>query len=116
MAVSVDPMDTSAKLRDRFDITFPLLSDVGAAVIKAYDVFDPLPKIAKPAVFVIDQDGVVRWKQVGQHKADVALSDTILEQAIPLVPDAEPLPEPRAVSPRGKAASTWAELKADRSQ
>ena len=109
-------MDRSAMTRDRLDISYPLLSDVDAADIKAYDVFDPLPKTAKPAVFVIDQEGIVRWKQVGQHEADVAFSHAILEQAIPLIPDAEPLPEPRAVSSRGKAASTWAQLKADASQ
>ncbi len=47
---------------------FPLLSDPGHRVIDRYGLFNPVdPKgrqIAHPATYVIDRDGVVRWKFV----------------------------------------------------
>ena len=113
VAISVDPVEVSARMKAENKLTYPLLSDVGAPVIKAYDVFDPLPRISKPAAFVVDPEGVVRWKRVGENKMDVNFGVEILIAAIPLVPGAEPTPEPRPVSPREKAATTWAELKQD---
>jgi len=106
-------MDVSTRMKKRLGITFPLLSDLDAEVIRAYDVFDPLPKISKPATFVLDGDGIIRWRQIGEHKADLPLDQTILEQATALMPDNGPRPQPMAVSSVGKAAHTWAEIKQD---
>jgi peroxiredoxin len=36
----------------------------------AYNVLDDATNIAKPATFVLDEDGVVRWRYVGTNKAD----------------------------------------------
>lgn len=47
---------------------FPLLSDPDHAVIDRYGLFNPADprgrEITHPATFVIDQNGVVRWKMV----------------------------------------------------
>lgn len=47
---------------------FPLLSDPGHQVIDRYGLFNPEDprgrQITHPATFVIDMDGVVRWKMV----------------------------------------------------
>jgi len=47
-------------------IDFPLLSDPGAAVINRYGLFnaeDPRGRaIPHPTTYVIDMEGVVRWK------------------------------------------------------
>jgi peroxiredoxin len=47
---------------------YPLLSDPGHAVIDRYGLFnqdDPKGReITHPATFIIDMDGVVRWKVV----------------------------------------------------
>ena len=49
-------------------LQFPLLSDFNKDTIRAYDVVNPdmigLKDIAKRAVFVIDRQGTIRYKQV----------------------------------------------------
>ena len=74
LAVSVDGPENLQKMVDRISAEdgiapdFPLLSDPGHAVIDRYGLFnaeDPRGRqIAHPATYVIDRDGVVRWKMV----------------------------------------------------
>ena len=49
-------------------MTFPLLSDFNKEVIERYGVYNPdmigLKGIAKRAVFVLDKDGIVRYREV----------------------------------------------------
>jgi len=80
LAVSVDPPEASKKLKSEkgySGITF--LSDPKAEVIRRYDVLHPgggpgEAEIARPAEFVIDPAGVVRW---------VNLTESILVRARP---------------------------------
>lgn len=45
----------------RLNLKFPLLSDPDHQVIDAYDLLNAPQKIAKPAVFLIDTKGKIRW-------------------------------------------------------
>ena len=112
LAISVDPPGVAAWMRDARDLTFPLLSDQDAATIKAYDVQHPLLNLALPAVFVLDSEGVIRWVQVGAHKQDRAPTDQVLAAALAVAGGGEEVGAPRAVWPAGKAATTWANVKA----
>jgi peroxiredoxin len=66
--ISVDTFFTLKAFQDHEKLTFPLLSDFNKQVIRDYGVFNEdmigLKGIAKRAVFVIDQDGVVRHREV----------------------------------------------------
>jgi len=66
--VSVDTFFTLKAFGDSQKLTFPLLSDFNKDVIRQYGVFNEdmigLKGIAKRAVFVIDKDGVVRYREV----------------------------------------------------
>ena len=66
--ISVDTFFTLKAFQDQQKLTFPLLSDFNKDVIQAYGVFNPdmigLKGIAKRAVFVLDKDGVVRYREV----------------------------------------------------
>jgi peroxiredoxin len=78
-AISVDPPEASRKLRKEKGYTFPFLADTKAEVIRRYDVLHPGAgpddaDIARPAEFVIDPSGVVRW---------VNLTESILVRARP---------------------------------
>lgn len=99
-------------MRDANDLTFPLLSDVDAAVIQAYDVKHPFLKLAKPAVFVLDSGGVIQWEQIGVGIADRAPTAEVLAAALLADGGGDAEPTPRAVSATGKASTTWARLKA----
>jgi peroxiredoxin len=66
--ISVDTFFTLKAFHDQQRLTFPLLSDFNKQVIRDYGVFNDdmigLKGIAKRAVFVLDQDGVVRYREV----------------------------------------------------
>ena len=74
LAISVDGPENLQKMVDRISEedgvapSFPLLSDPDHAVIDRYGLFnaeDPRGReIAHPATYVIDTNGVVRWKMV----------------------------------------------------
>lgn len=61
-------------------LAFPLLSDDARMTIRAYGVFDEENDIAKPATFILDADGVIRWKSVGASPADRPGLGTILAE------------------------------------
>lgn len=66
--ISVDTFFTLKAFQNDQKLTFPLLSDFNKQVIRDYGVFNEdmigLKGIAKRAVFVIDKDGVVRYREV----------------------------------------------------
>ena len=66
--ISVDTFFTLKAFQDAERLTFPLLSDFNKDVIRQYGVFNEdmigLKGIAKRAVFVIDTNGVVRYREV----------------------------------------------------
>jgi peroxiredoxin len=66
--ISVDTFFALKAFQDSQKLTFPLLSDFNKQAIQEYGVFNEdmigLKGIAKRAVFVIDKDGVVRYREV----------------------------------------------------
>jgi len=72
VAVSADaPADTQARFRQYGAFAFPVLSDPGYPVARAYGMLEP-PKDKQVMVllhgtFVIDRDGMVRWCQFGDE-------------------------------------------------
>ena len=68
LGISVDTFFAQKAWADAQKLNFPLLSDFNKDVIRKYDVVNPdmigLKDIAKRAVFVIDKDGIVRYREV----------------------------------------------------
>jgi peroxiredoxin len=69
-AISADPPELTRKRYARYGVfAFPVLSDPGSAIARAYGVFTPAEKGREEsldhATFVIGQDGVIRWVQQG---------------------------------------------------
>ena len=65
-AISVDSTGESRKLCDAKGYTFPFLSDPNAQVIRQYGVLHPRGgqdehDIARPAEFLVDPSGTIRW-------------------------------------------------------
>ncbi len=66
MAISVDQPEVSRALCDRHGYQFTFLSDPDTVAIKRYDLVDAGEgmkghDIARPAEFLIDGNGTVRW-------------------------------------------------------
>lgn len=83
--ISVDTFFTLKAFQDQQKLTFPLLSDFNKEVIRQYGVFNEdmigLKGIAKRAVFVIDRDGVVRYREVLDDARNEPNYDKVLASA-----------------------------------
>ena len=91
VAISVDPPDVNKRQSQKLGYTFPLLSDPNAKVIRRYDVLHPGagPKgadIARPAEFLLDSDGIVRWVNLTDNIAVRARPEQMLEASSQLTP------------------------------
>jgi len=71
LAVSVDPPERSREVAAAYGLSFPLLSDPEARVIRAYGVLhaDGVPggDLARPATFVLDRRGHVVWRDLTEN-------------------------------------------------
>jgi peroxiredoxin Q/BCP len=85
-AISVDPVQVNLWLREKAGLTFPLLSDPEAKVIRPYDLLHirGSPKgvdIARPAEFLVDPSGTVRWVNLTDDVRVRARGDQVLKVA-----------------------------------
>lgn len=68
---------------ERNEITYPLLVDKERSVIKTYGVYHWLSfdayNIARPATFIIDKIGIVRYMYIGSHQFDLVDQTDLLE-------------------------------------
>ena len=66
-------------------LEFPFLLDEDRSVTKAYGVYHRLAmdaiNIARPATFVVDRGGTIRWIYVGSSQTDRAPMEQVLQQA-----------------------------------
>ena len=67
-------------MADQLKIPFPILSDPEHKVIDAYDLFNPQGKISKPAVFILDKKGIVRWSFFDEDYKVRPLNEVLLEE------------------------------------
>jgi len=91
VGISVDPPDVNERQSQKLGYTFPLLSDPKAKVIRRYDVLHPGagPKgadIARPAEFLLDSNGIVRWVNLTQNIAVRARPEQLLQAFSELQP------------------------------
>jgi glutaredoxin-dependent peroxiredoxin len=68
LGISTDTFFALKAWADARHLTFPLLSDFNKTVIRQYDVVNPdmigLKDIAKRAVFVIDRNGTITYREI----------------------------------------------------
>jgi len=86
VAISVDLPETSRDLCKKAGYTFPLLSDANAEVIRRYDLLhkgagENGHDIARPAEFLVDRNGVVRWRYLTEDFRVRATPEQLLEAA-----------------------------------
>jgi peroxiredoxin len=84
VCISVDPPEINRGQSQKLGYTFSLLSDPKAEVIRRYDVLHPRagPKgvdIARPAEFLIDSNGIVRWVNLTENIAVRARPEQVLD-------------------------------------
>ena len=83
VAISVDSPAESQKLCRSRGYTFPFLSDPKAATIRQYGVLHPKggedgQDIARPAEFLVDASGTIRWVNLTEDLRIRARPETVL--------------------------------------
>ena len=77
---SVDPVDKSQELAIDHNLNFLIISDENGDTVRAYGFWHADKKIALPSVFVIDREGVIRWRYVSQSIGDRPAEDDVLAE------------------------------------
>ena len=76
----------AAFVRDK-DYPFPLLADAEHVVFDAYDVVNKLMSLGqRPALFVVDRDGIVRFDSIGTQQWQIPSNDNVLAVVSSLLP------------------------------
>lgn len=86
MGISVDTPEESRSLSEKAGYTFPLLSDRGAEVTRRYDLLHPgagpeKQDISRPAEFLVDSSGTIRWVNFTEDIRVRARADQMLAAA-----------------------------------
>jgi len=86
VAITVDSPEASQNLRQQAGYTFPFLSDPKAEAIRRYDLLHAGAGIegqdvARPAEFLIDSTGTVRWVNLTENYWVRARPEQVLEVA-----------------------------------
>jgi len=84
VAISVDPPDINRRQQQKLGYTYTFLSDPKGEVIQRYDLLHrgAGPKgtdIARPAEFLIDSSGIIRWVNLTENIAVRARPEQVLE-------------------------------------
>ena len=79
VAIAPDTAEGVARFTRDNDYPFPLLADADHAVFDAYDVINKLTSLGqRPALFVVDQTGVVRFDSIGTQQWQIPTNDNVL--------------------------------------
>ena len=86
VAISIDSPEESRKLAQEQGYTFTILSDPNTEVIRRYDLVhagagEGGKDIARPAEFLIDSSGTVRWVNLTENYMVRARPEQVLEAA-----------------------------------
>lgn len=86
VAISVDSPEQNAEIARIHKISFPILSDSDGTAIRTYDLVhtgagEDGRDIARPAEFLIDTSGTVRWVNLTENYWVRATPEQVLEAA-----------------------------------
>jgi len=85
LAVCIDSVEQNAKVVDKLQLDYPILSDSELIAIDRFGLRHEEGEmegkdIARPAVFVLDRDGIVRWRALTDNWRVRVRPETVLEQ------------------------------------
>jgi peroxiredoxin len=79
VAIAPDTADGVAKFVQGNGYPFLLLADADHVVFDAYDVLSTMMSLGqRPALFVVDNEGVVRFDSIGTQQWQIPSNDNVL--------------------------------------
>ena len=80
LAISAESAERSEAYLRSHPLPYPTLVDADHEVFDAYDVTSRMMSLGqRPALFVIDADGIVRFEEVGAQQYNIPRNDKVLE-------------------------------------
>ncbi len=80
LAISAESPQRSESYLRSHPLPYPTLIDADHEVFDAYDVTSRLISLGqRPALFVVDTEGVVRFEEVGAQQYNIPPNDKVLE-------------------------------------
>lgn len=80
VAVAPDTLAGVARFTRDSAYPFPLLADEDHSVFDAYDVISKLLSLGqRPALFVVDGDGIVRFDSIGTQQWEIPTNENVLD-------------------------------------
>lgn len=80
LAISAESPERSEAYLRSHPLPYPTLVDADHEVFDAYDVTSRMMSLGqRPALFVIDADGIVRFEEVGAQQYNIPRNDKVLE-------------------------------------
>ncbi len=76
MAINPGTLAAHEKYAQKYNLSFPLLSDGDRSVSQAYDALKPNGRSIERTVIIVDQEGVIRYVKQGMPK-DVELLEVL---------------------------------------
>jgi len=106
VAVAVDPPERSEAVRRQLELPFAILCEVGRKIVHEWGVFEPeqMGGIAKPAVFIVDRTGRVKFASVDREAVRVPAA-TVVDVLTSSIQSNQDEVKRRAILPR---LSDWA--------
>lgn len=81
IGISADLKFSQQAFADFLKLNFPLLSDApDAKTIQAYGVFNPQSKMAQRSYFIVDKQGILRYKKVLERGEPLVTNDRLVEE------------------------------------
>jgi peroxiredoxin len=79
VAIAPDTAEGVARFVRDNDYPFRLLPDAEHTVFDAYDVISTMMSLGqRPALFVVDRDGIVRFDSIGTQQWQIPSNDNVL--------------------------------------
>jgi peroxiredoxin len=80
IAIAPESTESIARFLKSHSSPFPIVSDLDHATFDAYDVASRALSLGqRPAVFVVDAQGIVRFDAIGTQQWQIADNETVLE-------------------------------------
>ena len=85
LAICVDSVEENARVVKNLKLEFPILSDPDLVAIDDYGIRHKEASIegsdvARPAVFILDREGIVRWRDLTENWRVRVRPEQVLEQ------------------------------------
>jgi len=89
-AITADSEENTVKAIGEWKLSFLVTLDPGGDTLREYGVRDPTSGLAVPSTFVIDRQGIVRYRHIGTSSADRPEVREVLEAVRKIAEAAKP--------------------------